>query len=99
LLIDILTKLSKNLSKGISGSLGLQIYCNKNMVKVAPTHKKKGQSKDSQPQDDQSKTQTNKGNRKSKKDIGNWCEFHKIPWHNKYECHSKQSLLVELKEK
>jgi hypothetical protein len=24
-----------------------------------------------------------------KKDIGKWCEYHKIPWHNNEECHSK----------
>jgi hypothetical protein len=28
-----------------------------------------------------------------------WCNFHKIPWHNTDECRSKQSLVVELKEK
>jgi hypothetical protein len=25
------------------------------------------------------------------------CEFHKIPWHNSDECHSKRSLLAEKK--
>jgi hypothetical protein len=34
-----------------------------------------------------------------KKDTGKWCEFHKIPWHNTNECHLKQSLLGEIKEK
>jgi hypothetical protein len=34
---------------------------------------------------------------KSKKDTGKMCKFHKIPWHNTDECHSKQSLLVEMK--
>jgi hypothetical protein len=33
-----------------------------------------------------------------KKDIRMWCNFHKICWHNTDECHSKQSLLAELKE-
>jgi hypothetical protein len=28
-----------------------------------------------------------------------WCDFYKIPWHNTDECRSKQSLVVELKEK
>jgi hypothetical protein len=40
-----------------------------------------------------------KGNRKSKKDTRKWCEFHNIPWHNTDECHSMQSLVVELKDK
>jgi hypothetical protein len=29
--------------------------------------------------------------------MGKWCEYHKIPWHNTEECHSKQSLVVEMK--
>jgi hypothetical protein len=29
--------------------------------------------------------------------MGKWCEYHKIPWHKTEECHSKKSLLVELK--
>jgi hypothetical protein len=32
-----------------------------------------------------------------KKDMGKWCEYHKIPWHNTEECRSKQSLVAELK--
>jgi hypothetical protein len=32
-----------------------------------------------------------------KKDMEKWCEYYKIPWHNTDECHSKQSLMVELK--
>jgi hypothetical protein len=32
-----------------------------------------------------------------KKDTGKWCEFHKIPWHNTDECHSKQSLVAKMK--
>jgi hypothetical protein len=33
-----------------------------------------------------------------KKEMGKWCEYHKIPWHNTKECRSKQSLMVELKD-
>jgi hypothetical protein len=32
-----------------------------------------------------------------KKDTGKWCEYHKIPWDNIEESHSKQSLMAKLK--
>jgi hypothetical protein len=38
-----------------------------------------------------------KGNGKMKKDTSNWRDFHKIPWHNTDECHTKKSLVVEMK--
>ena len=47
--------------------------------------------------DNQSPPQEKKGDRKTKKDTGKWCEFHKIPWHNTDECLSKQSLVAEIK--
>lgn len=34
--------------------------------------------------------------KKTKKDIGKWCEFHKGPTHNTSECPTKQSLVDEL---
>jgi hypothetical protein len=37
------------------------------------------------------------GSWKMKKDTGKWCDFQKLPWHNTDECHSKQSLVVEIK--
>ena len=33
------------------------------------------------------------------KDMEKWCDFHKIPWHNTNECHSKQSLVAEINDK
>jgi hypothetical protein len=33
-----------------------------------------------------------------KKDMGKWCEYHKIPWNNTKECRSKQSVMAELKD-
>ena len=47
--------------------------------------------------DNQSPPQAKKGDGKTKKDTGKWCEFHKITWHNTDECHSKQSLEAEIK--
>jgi hypothetical protein len=29
------------------------------------------------------------GHQKTKKDTGKWCDFHKIPWHNTVDFHSK----------
>jgi hypothetical protein len=43
--------------------------------------------------------QVNKGNGKSKKDIGKWCEFHKSHWHSNDEYHSIQSLVAKIKDK
>jgi hypothetical protein len=38
-----------------------------------------------------------KDTKKTKKDIGKWCNFHKIPWHNTVDCRSKQSLVAKVK--
>jgi hypothetical protein len=34
-----------------------------------------------------------------KNDIGKWCDFHKIPWHNTDGCLLKKSLVAEVKDK
>jgi hypothetical protein len=50
--------------------------------KGCPNPQNKGQRKDGFPQDNQSKPQEKKDTRKTKKDTGKWCDFHKSPWHN-----------------
>jgi hypothetical protein len=65
--------------------------------KGGPNPQNKGQRKYGHSQDNQSKLQHKKGNENSKKDMGKWCEYHKIPWHNTGECCSKYSLVAKLK--
>ena len=62
-----------------------------------PNTQTKGPRKHNQPLDNPSKSQTKKGNGKTKKETGKWCDFYKSPWHNKDECHTNQSLVVDLK--
>jgi hypothetical protein len=65
--------------------------------KGGPNPQNKGKIKYGQYQDNQSKPQAKKDIRKTKKDIRKSCDFHKSPWHNTADSHSKQSLVVEVK--
>jgi hypothetical protein len=62
-----------------------------------PKYDKDGPNKQSP--ENHSKPQEKKGHGKTKKDIGKWCDFYKIPLHNTDECHSKQSLVANIKDK
>jgi hypothetical protein len=84
------SKLSRNSSIRVSG---------RSMEKKNIKSHNEGQRKEGQPQESQSQMQEKKGNMKSNKDIGKWCEFHNIPWQNTDECHSIQSLVAKLKYK
>jgi hypothetical protein len=61
-----------------------------------PKHSKYGPNQ--QPLENHYKTYEKKGKVKTKNDTGKWRDFHKIPRHNTNECHSKQSLVIEVKD-
>jgi hypothetical protein len=90
LLIDMLLKSSRNLSTRTNGSSSLQICNNQSMIKKTLTN---------------SLSKTSPSHRKrrvtgrQRRTPGKWCDFHKIPWNNTDECRSKQSLVVEIKDK
>jgi hypothetical protein len=41
--------------------------------------------------------QENKDIEKTKKDTGKWCDFHKSPWNNIVDFHSKHLLVAKVK--
>jgi hypothetical protein len=65
--------------------------------KGGPNPHNKGERKDGQYKDNQSKLQAKKDTRKTKKDIRKWCNFHKSPLYNIVDFHSKHLLVAEVK--
>jgi hypothetical protein len=90
LLIDMLLKSSKSLSTRTNGSSNMQIYNNQSMRKtfLINIFLKTSLS--------HKKRRVTKRRRRTPE---NGVNFHKIPWHNTDECHSKQSLVAEIKDK
>jgi SRSO17 transposase len=68
-----------------------------NPGKGSPIRQNKGQRKDRQPQDNQSRPQEKNDTTKTKKYTRKWCDFHKSPWNNTGYCRSTQSLVAEVK--
>ena len=57
----------------------------------------KGQGKENQPEENQFQPQEKEGTGNTQKDIGNWCEFNKIPQQNSNECQPEQSMVAKNK--
>jgi hypothetical protein len=70
---------------------------NQKQAKGAPKLQRKGQSQGLVAQDSLPKPQEKNNTAKPKKDMGKWCEFHKISSHNTSECRAKQSLVAEMR--
>jgi hypothetical protein len=72
-------KIGKKFKKQSKQGFRFENTPQQNHGKGNPNSQNKGQRKEGQSQEIHSNMQAKKGNRKSKKNTENWCEFHKIP--------------------
>jgi hypothetical protein len=93
----MLSRSSINLSRR-GESLDLQTPHSQSREKAAPTHKTRDRENMVSLRTTSPSHNPRRVMRSQRKDTGKWCEYHKIPWHNTEECHSKQSLVAEMKD-
>ena len=65
-------------------------------LKSNPNPQNKGNRKDLEPQDNQSRLRAKGDTGKTEKDIEKWYDFYKVPWHKTVECRLMKSLVAEV---
>jgi hypothetical protein len=93
---DMSSKSSRSSNKR-HGNLGLGTPHKKIQERVAPTHTKKDRSKMDSIRTTSPSCKQRRTPEKTKKYTGKWCDLHKSPWHNTTDCHSKKSMVAEVK--
>ena len=65
-------------------------------LKSNPNPQNKGNRKDLEPQDNQSRLRAKGDTGKTEKDIEKWYDFYKVPWNKTVECRLMKSLVAEV---